>query len=39
MALMDDVKNYLDITWEMSAGEKEKLSGIIERGKSILLVK
>lgn len=36
MALMDDVKNYLDITWEMSAGEKEKLSGIIERGKKYL---
>lgn len=36
MALFDDVKNYLDITWEMSAGENEKLSGIIERGKQYL---
>lgn len=36
MALIDDVKNYLDITWEMSTGENEKLSGIIERGKTYL---
>lgn len=36
MALIDDVKNYLDITWEMSTGETEKLSGIIERGKTYL---
>lgn len=36
MALMDDVKNHLDITWEMSTREIEKLSGIIERGKAYL---
>lgn len=34
--LLEEVKNYLDITWELSAGEKEKLSGTIERGKSYL---
>ena len=36
MALLDEVKNYLDITWETTAGEDEKLSGIIERGKAYL---
>lgn len=36
MALVDEIKNYLDITWEMSAGEQEKLSGMIERGKLYL---
>lgn len=36
MALIDDVKNYLDITWEMDSREQEKLSGIIERGKTYL---
>lgn len=36
MTLFDDVKNYLDITWEMDTGEKQKLSGIIERGKAYL---
>ncbi len=36
MALIDDVRNYLDITWEMDAGELQKLSGIIERGKEYL---
>ena len=36
MALIDDVKNYLDITWEMDAGESNKLSGMIERGKEYL---
>jgi hypothetical protein len=29
--LLDAVRNYLDITWEDSAGD-EKLSGIIARG-------
>lgn len=29
--LLNDVKNYLDITWEDSEGDK-KLSGITERG-------
>lgn len=36
MELIEEVKNYLDITWELSAGEKEKLSGIIERGKAYI---
>ena len=36
MALIDDVKDYLDITWEMDAGELKKLSGMIERGKEYL---
>jgi len=36
MALYDDVKNYLDITWEMDTGEQQKLSGMIERGKAYL---
>ncbi len=36
MALIEDVKNYLDITWEMDAGELNKLSGIVERGKEYL---
>lgn len=29
--LLNDIKNYLDITWSDNAGEL-KLSGIIERG-------
>lgn len=33
--LLDDVKNYLDITWEDEATDK-KVSGIIERGKKYL---
>ena len=36
MSLIDDVKNYLDITWELSVGEGKKLSGTIERGKKYL---
>ena len=36
MELLDEVKNYLDITWELSAGEKEKLSGIVGRGKAYI---
>lgn len=36
MALIDDVKNHLDITWEMSTGETKKLSGIIKRGEKYL---
>lgn len=39
MALIDEVKEYLDITWEMSAGELKKLSGMIERGKEYLMGK
>ncbi len=34
--LLEDVKNFLDITWEMELGERKKLSGIIERGKAFL---
>lgn len=34
--LFEDIKNFLDITWEMNAGEKEKLSGIIKRGMNYL---
>lgn len=29
--VLDDVKNYLDITWDDTAGDN-KLSGIIDRG-------
>lgn len=35
MALLDDVKNYLDMTWTDSAGD-DKLSGIISRGEKYL---
>lgn len=31
--LFEETQNYLDITWEMSEGEKQKLQGMIERGK------
>jgi hypothetical protein len=34
--LLEEVKNYLDITWEMSSGESNKLSGIINRGKAYI---
>lgn len=34
--LLEDVKNFLDITWEMELGEKKKLSGIIKRGGAYL---
>ena len=30
--LLNDVKNYLDKTWELSDAEKTKLIGMIERG-------
>ena len=36
MALIDEVKSYLDITWEIDAGEQQKLSGMIERGMEYL---
>lgn len=35
-ALLPDVKNYLDITWE-DDGTDNKLIGILERGKQYLL--
>ena len=34
--LLEDVSNFLDITWDMDIRERKKLSGIVERGKSIL---
>lgn len=34
--LLEEVKNYLDITWEMDAGEQMKLAGIIARGEKYL---
>lgn len=39
MELLDEIKNFLDITWELSAGENEKLSGIVRRGKAYLIGK
>lgn len=36
MALINDVKNYLDITWTTDAQEEDKLTGIINRGKKTL---
>lgn len=35
MALLDEIKNYLDITWQDGQTEL-KLKGIIERGKKYL---
>ena len=35
MALLDEVKNYLDITWSDDAGDL-KISGIISRGQKYL---
>lgn len=35
MSLLDDVKNYLDITWDDPESDK-KLSGIVNRGISYL---
>lgn len=34
--LFQKVKNYLDITWDLSQQEIEKLSGMINRGKAAL---
>lgn len=36
MELFDEIKNFLDITWEMTTGETKKLSGIIERGEAYI---
>ncbi len=36
MTLLDEVKNYLDITWETSPEEDAKLSSMIERGKAAI---
>lgn len=37
--LLEEISNYLDITWEMTEKEKEKLRGIAARGASFLLGK
>lgn len=34
--MINDVKNYLDITWSMSEDETDKLRGMISRGMSYL---
>ena len=34
--LLEEVKNYLDITWEMTLAEEAKLASMIERGKAAL---
>jgi hypothetical protein len=39
MGLIDEIKNFLDITWELSAGEEKKLSGIVNRGKAFIIGK
>lgn len=36
MKLLEEVKNYLDITWNLTDEEEQKLIGIIERGKRTL---
>lgn len=34
--LLDEVKNYLDITWPTTEAENAKLSSMIERGKAAI---
>lgn len=36
MALIDEIKDYLDITWTLDEQEERKLIGIIARGKAEL---
>lgn len=36
MALIDDVKSYLDITWTLDTAETAKINGIIARGELFL---
>lgn len=36
MALVDEVKNYLDITWTLTPKEEAKLAGMVERGKAAI---
>lgn len=36
MELLEEVKNYLDITWNLTDEEEQKLTGMIERGKRTL---
>ena len=35
-ALINEVKNCLDMTWELDEGEKQKLNGMIARGMTAL---
>ncbi|MGN0484897.1 MAG: hypothetical protein ACI4HI_15245 [Lachnospiraceae bacterium] len=39
MELIEEVKNYLDITWQTTPQEDEKLNGMIERGKAAIVGK
>lgn len=39
MTLLEEVKNYLDITWITSEAEEVKLTGMIERGKAAIIGK
>ncbi len=34
--ILEEVKNYLDITWETTPAEDAKLASMIERGKAAL---
>lgn len=34
--MVDKIKNYLDMTWELTPAENEKLTGIIEQGRFYL---
>lgn len=34
MNLLEEMKNYLDMTWELTKEEEQKLQGMIERGKA-----
>lgn len=36
MALLEEIKNYLDITWETTPEEDAKLQGLLKRGKAAL---
>lgn len=36
MALLEEIKNYLDITWETTPEEDTKLQGMINRGQAAL---
>ena len=36
MKLLEEVKNYLDITWQTSLEEDEKLNSMIRRGEAAL---
>lgn len=36
MSLLEEMKNYLDMTWELTKGEEQKLQGMIQRGKAAL---